>query len=425
MSWDSIFIFSFLVFLVIRVPVAFALLGSSMIYLLGTGHSLMIIPQILGTTFNSFVLLCIPLFMFAGELMNTSGVSTRLFNFARSIIGHVQGGLAHVNILGSMIFAGMTGSAVADAAGLGAIEMKAMAEDGYDIEYAAAMTAASSTIGPIIPPSISMVIYGAITGTSIGALFVGGVIPGIAMGISLMIANYFISKKRNYPKFTKATWSERGIAFIKALPALVTPAVIVGGILKGICTPTEAAVLAVLYSIALGMFFYHELTWKDVVQCMFSVGKSISTIVLIVCAASVFGWILTYTGLPQRFGEALLHVSSNPYVIMLVLNLLLLFIGLFMESIAIILIMVPMLMPVIDAVGIDRVHFGVVIAINIALGLCTPPVGMCLFIVTAIGKTTLEGVCRAIWPLFLALLAALAVVSYVPATVLWLPSVLM
>jgi C4-dicarboxylate transporter DctM subunit len=244
------------------------------------------------------------------------------------------------------------------------------------------------------------------------------------MGISLLISGYIISKKKNYPAAAKATWGKRGSAFIKAFPSLLTPAIILGGILTGVCTPTEAAAVAVLYSMVLGMF-YRELDWQGVLRCMFSVAKSISTIVFIVAAASVFGWILTYIGLPQRLADALLQISDNKYVIMLVLNLLLLFLGCFMESIAIILILVPMLMPIVDAVGIDRVQFGVVMAVNIAIGLCTPPVGVCLYIVAAIGKTSLESVCRAIWPLVIALLAALAIISYVPATVLWLPGVLL
>jgi tripartite ATP-independent transporter DctM subunit len=424
MSWDSIFIVSFLVFLVIRVPIAVALLGSSLIFLVGTDQNLQIIPQIMTSAFNSFVLLCIPLFMIAGELMNTGGVTNRLFDFARTIVGHIKGGLGHVNVVASMIFAGMTGSAVADAAGLGVVEMKAMTDDGFDVEYSAAITAASSTIGPIIPPSISLVLYGSMTGTSIGALFLGGVIPGLVMGTSLLVAGYVISKKKNYPASAKASWGARGAAFIKAFPSLLTPAIILGGILTGIVTPTEAAVVAVLYSMALGVF-YGELDLQKLFRCMFSVAKSISTIVFIVAAASVFGWILTYIGLPQRLADALLQISGNKYVIMLALNLLLLFLGCFMESIAIILILVPMLMPIVDAVGISRVQFGVVMAVNIAVGLCTPPVGVCLYIVAAIGKTSLEAVCRAIWPLVAALLVALALISYVPATVLWLPGVLL
>jgi tripartite ATP-independent transporter DctM subunit len=424
MSWDSIFIFSFLLFLVIRVPIAVALLGSSLIFLVGTEQNLQIIPQIMASSFNSFVLLCIPLFMIAGELMNTGGVTHRLFGFARTVVGHIKGGLGHVNVLASMIFAGMTGSAVADAAGLGVVEMKAMTDDGFDVEYSAAITAASSTIGPIIPPSISLVLYGSMTGTSIGALFLGGVIPGVIMGMSLLVAGYIISKKKNYPASARATWGMRGSAFIKAFPALLTPAIILGGILTGVVTPTEAAVVAVLYSMVLGVL-YRELNWRSLGKCMFSVAKSISTIVFIVAAASVFGWILTYIGLPQRLAEALLQISGNKYVIMLVLNLLLLFLGCFMESIAIILILVPMLMPIVDAVGIDRVQFGVVMAINIAIGLCTPPVGVCLYIVAAIGKVSLESVCKAIWPFVIALLAALALVSYVPAVTLWLPGVLL
>jgi tripartite ATP-independent transporter DctM subunit len=369
-------------------------------------------------------LLAIPLFMIAGELMNTSGITTRLFTFAQSLVGHIPGSLSHVNVIASMIFAGMTGSAVADAAGLGAIEIKAMKDAGYDSEYAAAITAASSTIGPIIPPSISFVLYGSLTGTSIGALFLGGVLPGAMMGVSLLVAGYIISVKRNYPRAGRMTMKERFWAFIAAFPAILTPVIILAGILTGVFTPTEAAAVAAVYALALGIL-YRELTPKGIAKSLLSVSKNIATIMIIVASASVFGWILSYVGIPTRIADSLIGISDNKYVILLILNLFLLFVGCFMESIAIILVLVPMLIPVLDAVGIDKVHFGVIMAVNIAIGLCTPPVGVCLYVVANLAKTSFESVCGAVWPLLIALLVALGLITYVPALTLWLPGVLM
>ncbi len=425
MAWDVIFIFSFLFFLVIRVPIGIALLGSSLIFLIGADISLQVIPQVMAATFNSFVLLAIPLFMIAGELMNTGGVTHRLFNFAQSLVGHIPGSLSHVNVVASMIFAGMTGSAVADCAGLGVIEMKAMKDAGYDTEYSAAITAASSTIGPIIPPSISLVLYGSLTGTSIGALFLGGVVPGVLMGSSLLVAGYIISVKRNYPRSGRMNWGQRARAFVVAFPAILTPLIILGGILGGIFTPTEAAAIAVFYAAVLGMVAYREISVYAFSRSLLSVAKNISTIMLIVSSAAVFGWILAYVGIPNRVAEMLLTMSSNKYVILVVLNIFLLFVGCFMESIAIILILVPMLMPVIDGVGIDRAHFGVIMAINIAIGLITPPVGVCLYIVANIGKISFERVVRSVTPFLIALLIALGFISYFPPLVLWLPGKLL
>ncbi len=424
MAWDAVFILSFLALLIVRAPIAIALLGSSLIFLLGSGISLQVLPQIMAATFDSFVLLAIPLFMIAGELMNTGGVTNRLFTFAQSLVGHIPGSLSHVNVVASMIFAGMTGSAVADCAGLGVIEMKAMRDAGYDTEYSAAITAASSTIGPIIPPSISFVLYGSLTGTSIGALFLGSCLPGVMMGLSLLVAGYIISKRRNYPCSGKMSWKERFKAFIVALPAILTPAIILGGILTGVFTPTEAAAAAVVYAMVLGMVFYREVTPRHLARSLLTVAKNISTIMIIVSSAAVFGWILAYVGIPGRIAELLLGFSKSKIMILLVLNLFLLAVGCFMESIAIIMILVPMLMPVIDGAGIDRVHFGVIMAINIAIGLVTPPVGVCLYIVANIGKIPFESVVKAIWPLVVALLCALALVTYVPPLTLWLPSLL-
>lgn len=421
MSWDVVFYVSFLVLLFLKAPIAIALSGSSLIFLLGSGISLKVIPQIMATTFDSFVLLAIPLFMFAGELMNSGGITTRLFTFVNSMVGHIRGSLSHVNVINSMIFAGMSGSAVADAAGIGAVELRAMQEAGYDTPYAAALTAASSAVGPIIPPSISMVLYGSLTGTSVGALFLGGFFPGVLMGLFMLITGYFICKKRNYPCSGRKTWNERFHAFIGTLPALMTPVLIIGGILSGVCTPTEAAAIAAVYTICLGLA-YRELTIESLRGSLLSVGKNISAIMFIVCSAAVFGWILAYVGIPSKLASTILGLSDNKYMVLLILNIFLLFIGLFMESIAIILILVPMLMPVIDAVGIDRVHFGVVMAVNIAIGLCTPPVGVCLYIVARVGQVSIESVIKAIMPLLGALLAALAVTTYFPPIVLWLPS---
>jgi len=391
----------------------------------GSDITLQVIPQMMITTFDSFVLLAIPLFMLAGQLMNSGGITDKIFSFANKLIGHMKGGLSHVNVVASMIFAGMSGSAVADAAGLGQIEIKAMVEEGFDPDFSAAITAASSTIGPIIPPSIPFVIYGSMTGTSIGALFVAGAIPGLLMGLSLMFICYIISVKRGYPSHKRASIKEIAISFIKAVPSLLTPIIIIGGILFGVFTPTEAAAVAVVYALILGILIYKEIKLRDLLGILLDVGKNTASIMFIVSTATVFGWILTYQGIPQRLAVLLLSITQNIYLILLIINLLLLLVGCFMETIAAQLVLIPVLVPIIDILGIDRLQFGVIITLNLMIGLITPPVGVCLYVVSNIAKIPFERVVKATLPFILVLIIVLMLITYVPGISTFLPKLLM
>jgi tripartite ATP-independent transporter DctM subunit len=406
----------------LRLPIAYCLGLSSVIYLVGEGISLKAVPQMMASTFDSFVLLAIPLFMLSGELMNNGGVTDRMYDFAQKLVGHIRGGLAHVNVLGSMIFAGMSGSAVADAAGLGNMEIKAMTDRGFDPDFSAAVTAASSTVGPVIPPSIPFVLYGSMAGVSVGALFLGGFIPGLLMGIAMMIACYFISVKRNYPRDKRATFKEIAKATLKAIPSLTTPLIIIGGIMSGICTPTEAAMVAVIYAIILG-FIYKELNFIKLKEIFLKVCVNSASTMIIVSTAMVFAWILGYSGVTQSLADGLLSITHNKYVMFLLLNIILLIVGCFMDTIAALLVIVPILVPVCQAVGIDLVQFGVVVTLNLMIGLITPPVGVCLYVVARAADISFERVVKATFPFMLVLTAVLLLISYVPCLVTWLPGV--
>ena len=420
----ALFIGSFALLIVMRLPIAFCLGASSLIFLIGSGTSLLIIPQVMATTFDSFVLLAIPLFMMAGELMNSGGITKRLFGFAAELVGHIRGGLAHVNVVSNMIMAGMSGSAVADASGIAVIAIPSMVEEGFDVDFSAAITAAASTIGPIIPPSIPFVIYAATSGVSVGALFAAGAIPGVMMGIFLMVAAYFISIRRGYPCRPRAKLLDLLSSFIKAFPSLLTPIIIIGGILSGVFTPTEAAGVAVLYALILGVFIYKELTLSELIKVILAVAKNSAAIMIIISMASVFAYVLAYQGIAQSVAQFILAITNNKYIVLFIINILLIIVGCFMEPTSTLLVLVPMLLPVIDAVGIDRVHFGVVAVLNLMIGLLTPPVGVCLYIVSKVAKISFERTVNAVWPLILVLILVLFIITYVPIIVLFLPNLL-
>ena len=419
-----ILIAGFLLMIVIGFPIAFALGLSSVLYMLINGISLLVIPQAIASAFESFPLMAIPLFMLAGQLMNSGGITDRIFRFANNLVGHIPGGLGHVNVVASMIFAGMSGSAVADSAGLGSIEIKAMVEEGFDPDFSAAITAASSTIGPVIPPSIPMVLYGAMAGVSVGKLFIGGIVPGVLMGIALMVGCYIQAIRLNYPRHPRVSFMTIVKSFISAAPSLATPAIIIGGIMTGIFTPTEAAGVAVIYALILGTLIHRELTWRDLLRNLLDVGRSTTSIMLIVSMASVFGWVLAYEMIPQQVASAILSYTTNRYVILLLVNILLLIVGCFMETIAILLVLVPMLVPVVSAVGVDLLHFGLIVVLNVMIGLITPPVGVCLYVVADLAKISFERVMKATMPFLIILIVVLLIVTYVPIVVTWLPNVM-
>jgi tripartite ATP-independent transporter DctM subunit len=419
-SW--LFIPVFLVLLALRVPIAFSLGLSSVVYFLMSGMPLTTIPQLMITPFDSFPILAVPLFMLAGELMNIGGVSRRLFAFAKALVGHIPGSLGHVSIVASMIFAGMSGSAVAEAAGLGTVEIKQMVDDGFEPDFAAAIAGSAATIGPIIPPSIPFVIYGAIVGVSVGALFAGGALPGVLMGLAMMPLVYVIAKRRSYKVYKRATWKELAVAFKSAFLPLLTPVILLTGILSGVVTPTEAAVLAVVYAIILGMFIYREYSLAELFRIVVQVGQGAGTVVFILTTATVFGWILAYEGVPGIITKVLFGVTHNKFLILLILNIWFLILGCFMDTITVLLVMVPMVVPAVKEARIDLVHFGVTVTLNLMIGMLTPPVGMCAYVVADIAKISFERVVRAMVPFMIILTGVLLLITYFPETVTWLPS---
>lgn len=419
-GWLLIVILLFL--MAIGIPIGVALGLCCVGFFLIEGLPLSTIPRVMMSMFESFPFLAIPFFALAGELMNIGGVTDRLFNFAKALVGHIPGGLGHANVVGSMIFAGMSGSAVADSAGLGAVEIKAMKEDGYDAEFSAAITAASATVGPIIPPSIPFVIYGAMTNTSVGALFLGGFFPGIMMGLAMMVVVYYRAIKRGYRKHPRPTLREFWHIFLQALPTFVTPALIMGGIMGGIVTPTESAVLAVLYAAVLGVIIYREMTFRDLLNSMVKVARTVGSVAVAACAAFIFGWVLTYAGLPQDVASFLTAISANKYVFLLIVNILLLIIGCFMDTTAALVVVIPVLLPAVHAFGINTVHFGVLATLNLMIGLLTPPVGLCAYIVSDLAEVPFEGVVKELIPFIAILMIVLLVITYVPEITMYLPN---
>ncbi|WP_199614018.1 TRAP transporter large permease [Paenibacillus alkalitolerans] len=405
-------------------PIAFSLGLSALVYLLLLDIPLNIIPQKMYAGIDSFTLLCIPGFVLAGNLMNVGGITHRIIHFANSVIGFIRGGLGLATVGSSMVFAGISGTALAETASLGSVLIPAMKKEKYDAGFASALVASASTIGPIIPPSLPMIIVGTLTGISVGKLFVAGMIPGILIGVLLMLVVYIISVKRKYPKGQRQPFSVIGKAFLSAFWAIMMTVIILYGILGGFFTPTEAAIIAVLYSIVVGKFVYKELRFRDLPQIFISSMISTAGIMILVGLANLFGWILVSEQIPQMIAEAILTVSDNKIVVILLINLLLLFVGMFMETIAALVILFPVLLPVATSVGMDPVQFGVMMVLNLIIGLVTPPVGVCLFVASGIGEVTLGRAAKALLPFLAVELIVLFLVAYVPEITLLLPKLL-
>ena len=406
----------------LRVPVAFAMALSAVVALIIGDIPLTLVPQRMFNSLDSFPLLAIPLFVFVGEAMNTGGITNRIFNFAREYVKHITGSLGHVNVISNVIVAGMSGSAVADASAIGVVEIKAMEKDGFDRDWSAALTAASSTIGPIIPPSIPFVMYAIITETSIGRLFLGGLIPGLMMGISLMIMVYIMSKQRGYKVEPKATWGERLDATWKAIPSLLTPVIMFSGIVFGIVTPTEGAGIAAAYAIFLGFVVHRETTLPELYHIMLRTVHCTAVILLIICSSSAITWVVQTSGLPNQVAAWLLSVSDSKTLLLIFINAVLLIMGCLLESNSIIMIMVPVLMPLIKALGVDPVHFGVFFILNVMIGLITPPVGMCLYVICNIAEVSFDRLSKAIVPFIIPLVVVLFLITFIPDLVMWLPN---
>lgn len=406
------------------VPIAFSLSISAIVTALATGQfaPTAIVHRMIGNS-SSYTLLAIPFFILAAKLMNTGGITSRIFRAASAWVGSIPGGLGHANVVASIIFSGMSGSAVADAGGLGQIEVEAMKEQGFDAEFSAAVTCASATIGPIIPPSIPMVVYGMMTGVSVGSLFIGGVIPGLLLALGCSILVYIMAKKRNYP-VQPFSWKEVKDSTKHALLSLLTPVIIIGGIWTGVFSPTEAACVASVYAFILSVLVYKGMTKEEVFEAIKSTVAESAAILLIICGAAAFSWLVTMMGMTEAMAQFLTGITTNKYVMLLILNIAFLIIGMFMEALASLTITIPFLIPLMTAFDIDPLHLGVVLVLNLMIGLSTPPVGTSLFICAKVADITIEKMYKCILPFLIPLIAVLFIITYIPGLVTWLPGLL-
>jgi len=418
----------FLIFSFLGMPIFISMGISSLIYILAFQQKvalLLIIPTNMVGILESYGFLAIPFFFLAGDLMNTGGITKRLVDFAAALVGHIKGGLSHVSIIANMIMAGVSGSAIADASATGSVLIPAMTKDGYPPEYSAAVLAAAATVGPIIPPSIPMVIYGLLVNVSIGKLFLAGAVPGFLMGLYLIVASYLISKKRNLPARPRATFKQMAWGFLRSFFAIMMPIIIILGIVLGIVTPTEAGVIAVFYALLVGLFVYRELQWKEVPGIFKESMISASYIMVILASSGVFSWLIASMGAGEILVRFFTSISTNKWVILAILNVFFLFWGCLLDPNTGLVVVVPMLMPLIEKLGIDPVHFGVVIILNLMIGLVTPPVGFLTYLTTTIAGAKYEHVARESWVFILALVLALLTSTFIPELVLWLPRTLM
>ena len=414
-----------LLLLALSVPLSVSMGIAGITYIVIAGIPLSVIAHRMGNAVNSFPLLAVPVFIFAGGLMNTSGITTRIFDFAKLLIGPIRGGLAQVNVIASLIFSGISGAALADIGGLGQIEIKAMEEQGYKSELAAGITAASATIGPIFPPSIPLIIYGTVAEVSGVKLLIAGVVPGLLITFLLMLQIGYFARKYNFPTGSRAfKVKEVFHAFRNALPALLAPVILIGGLLSGFFSPTEVAAVTVFYGLILGKFIYKELTWQQLAEVGRQSIRQTANIMFIISSAAIFAFALTVEQVPVQMTDMLLGISKNPVVLLLIVNVLLLVVGMIMETIAAILVLTPLLVPALSQAGVDPIHLGIVMVLNLMIGLLTPPVGMSLYMVSIVSETPVEKVIRAILPYFLPLILSLIIVTLLPMISTWLPGLL-
>ncbi len=410
----------------VGVPVGFSLVFATLLFFALTDWNVIyFVGSLLVDSLDSFSLLSVPFFVLTGVLMNSSGITERIFRFAKALLGHYTGGMGHVNIFASLIFSGMSGSALADAGGLGQLEIKAMRDEGYDDDLCGGLTAASCIIGPLVPPSITMIIYGVIADQSIARLFLGGFVPGIILTFALMIMNYFICKKRGYKRAPKATMQERLISFKESFWALLTPFIIIGGIFSGYFTPTEAAVIATCYSMGLGFFVYKELTVKGFVKDVIETIKISGVTVLMIMGVTFFGQVIAREQISMKIAEVFLTFGKSPLMVLVMINLLLIFLGTFIEALALQVLVLPMLIPVVIQFGIDPVFFGVLSTLNLMIGILTPPMGMALFVVSRVGKIPVSTITKGVIPLLIPIIITLVILTIFPQIVLFVPNLIL
>jgi C4-dicarboxylate transporter DctM subunit len=413
---------SFFFFLIIGVPVAFVLGLTPLVALITQGETpLVLVAQRIFTGMDSPVLMAVPFFILAGNIMGAGGMTQRLVKFCNVLVGPLRGGLAYINVAISMLFAGITGAAVADTSAVGSILIPAMKKEGYDSDFSAAVTATSSTIGPVIPPSIPFIIYGVLGEVSIASLFLAGFVPGILLGLFQMVVIWFYAQKRQYPKRSRPSFGEAIRVSLDAFLVLLMPIIILGGILSGIFTPTESACIAVFYALFIGLFVYRDIHLRDLPRILIRTGATSSLVMLVIGTASIFSWLLASEEIPHLVTDAILALTHNKILILLLMNILLLIIGTFMETTASLIILTPVLLPLMLKIGVDPLHFGVILVLNLVIGLTTPPVGVCLFVACALGQTTLERLSRAILPFLVASIAVLIICTYWEGLIMAIP----
>ncbi len=419
----AIFFITFFVLLIIGAPISISIGASAVLGCLSLDYPLMVIGQKMVTGIDSYLLIAIPLFILAGNLMNAGKITEKIFSFCKELVGWIPGGLGHANIVASIIFAGMSGSATADAGGLGTIEMEAMTTNGYTPKFSAAVTAASSVIGPIFPPSIPLIIYGATASVSVAKLFMAGVVPGLLMGLALMVLVFIFAVKY---KFERHPFHFKKMIkqFCSSLLSLITPLIILAGFTTGWFTPTEASSIAVAYALVISLLVYRTMDWKTFKKCLLDSAITSANTLFIIGTSTLFTYVLVKEGISTQIANFILSISENPAVILLIINIILLVLGMFMEPGAILTLMLPVLLPIVKPLGIDLIHFGLIMVLNLMIGQVTPPFGVCLFVISDVGKVKLDALYKSILPFLIPLIAVLFLCTYCPQIVTWLPNLL-
>ena len=419
-----VFLIIFILMFILRIPIPMGMMAACVFYFLVSGEDVkMVGQQTLKTFYTNYTIIAVPLFIFAANVMNSGKVTDKIFGFAKGFVGRFKGGLGHVNVLASLVFSGMTGSAIADASGLGKMEIDAMREEGYDDGFSCAITAASATIGPIFPPSIPMVIYSMLSGASVGALFMGGMVPGVLLAVALMLYIVYVSHKRNYPRSEKVGFKAFCRYTYQAIPAILTPVILFVGIYTGIMTPTEAGAVAGLYALLIAVFAYRVLNWEGFKKVLLETIKGTGSVSIMIGAATSISYIVAKEQIAAKLGEFLFGITDNKYVFLIIINIAILILGMFIDTSVIQVVFIPIVLPLAKIFGIDLVHFGLIVIFNMMIGLSTPPFGMLLFITSGVSGTPLKDVIKEIWLPLVTMIVVLLVITFIPDIVLFLPRV--